>query len=189
VPMRSACLAAMAAAWAWGVAAGGLGLNALIKSNQDQSRLKKQAPPPTVVNISVHDIFAVGVVATTVSALVAFLLFNYAGLLFLRPALAARTLRLQSFSIFFCSVWLLAAQIPFTIFYATRAARVTAFVGTVQLPDTVIKSVEKTLGTSSVYRQIPYLRAPAIIPWITLISFIAAASVLLVASRRVPIDS
>jgi len=176
----------MATAWAWGVAAGGLGLNALIKSNQDQSRLKKQVPPPTVLTINVHDIFVVGVVATTVSALTAFLLFNYAALQFLRPALATRTLRLQSFSIFFCAIWLFATQIPFTVYYATRAARVTAFIGTVQLPDAVIKSVEKTLGTSSVYREIPYLRAPAIIPWIALIFFLIAASVLLAASRRVP---
>ena len=53
VPLKVPRLVALSLAWAWGIVAGGTGLNALIKSNQEQARLKHHVPPPTIVTINV----------------------------------------------------------------------------------------------------------------------------------------
>jgi hypothetical protein len=60
-PLKKARLISLAVAWVFAVIAACVGLNALIKSNQDKSKLKQLAPPPTVVFIDTngasHDTF------------------------------------------------------------------------------------------------------------------------------------
>ena len=114
------------------------------------------------------DIFDVGVLATTASTLISVLTFNYIIPLFLPPpssspsffaklrVLSTRTLRIQAYSLFFCCIVLLAAMIPFMLFFATREAVVRAFVGTLELPKEVVDKVSAASGSTPVYSKIDY---------------------------------
>lgn len=186
IPIKSAVLSALGMAFAWGVIGGSVGLNALIKSNQQKGRLVKLVPPPTVVMINVNDIFRTGVVQTTVSALIAVLSFLFFINVFLTTSASrvAQALRIQAVLLAFCGVWLFATLVPFTYYFATRSAQVTASVGGVQLSNTLVNQVERSLGQTSVYRKIGYLRLVAIIPWITDLFTAVAAVVLFMASSR-----
>jgi len=188
VPMKVAVLSALGMAWAWGVIAGSVGLNALIKSNQEQSRFKKLVPAPTVLTINVNDVFRSGVVLTTVSALIALLSFlMILHILFSSATNHAKALRIQAAILTFCAVWLFATIIPFTFFFATRSAKVTASLNGLQLPSTLVNQAEKSLGSTSVYKKIGYLRLVAILPWFTdLFTAIAAIVLFMAASRATP---
>ncbi|KIK01808.1 hypothetical protein K443DRAFT_678091 [Laccaria amethystina LaAM-08-1] len=200
MPMRNAPLIALSLSWCFAVIAASVGLNSLIKSNQSQSRLKKLVTPPTVVIIDVHDIFDVGVLATTASTLISVLTFNYIiPLLLPSPSssssssspsffaklrvLSTKTLRIQAYSLFFCCIVLLAAMIPFMLFFATREAVVRAFVGTLELPKEVIEKVSAASGSTPVYSKIDYIRLVAIFPWFSLFFTFIAAIVLLKADK------
>ncbi|KAG6910345.1 hypothetical protein DXG01_011414 [Tephrocybe rancida] len=185
VPLRGAVLGSLSMAWAWGVIAGSVGLNALIKSNQQKSRFRKLVPPPTKLSINTHDVFNSGVVLTTVGALIAVFCSIFVLMLFTTRRLAVRSLRIQALILAFCATWLFATLIPFTDFFANRSAQITASIGGVQLPDSLVKASEKALGTTSVYKEIGYLRLVAILPWITLLFTVIAAAVLFAASGRV----
>ncbi|KAF8066554.1 hypothetical protein FPV67DRAFT_1416901 [Lyophyllum atratum] len=188
VPMRGTVLSSLAMAWAWGVIAGSVGLNALIKSNQEKSRLRKGVPPPTVVTINTNDVFKSGVILTVVAALIAVLCSIFILMAVFTRGLAARSLRIQAAILAFCAVWLFATLVPFTVFFANRSAQVSARVGNIELPPQIIKQAEQAMGSTSVYRQIGYLRLVAILPWITLLFTIIAAVVLFMAgspARRV----
>lgn len=161
------------------------GLNALIKSNQQQSKLRAKVPSPTILDINIKgtclyvtapqythlkpltlgalDVENSGIVLTTVAALIAsltFLMILY-HLFMSKTSRSPRASLLQSAVLGFCTVWLFAAQVPFTLFFATRSAKVRAFVGKVELPAQVIHSVEKALGATSVYKDIPYRECPS----------------------------
>lgn len=71
-------------------------------------------------------------------------------------ALATRTLRLQAYALTFCCVWLFSCLVPFTLFFATRRANVRAFVGTLELPQSLIHAMEEKSGSTSVYKELPY---------------------------------
>ncbi|KAG6872208.1 hypothetical protein C0995_011971 [Termitomyces sp. Mi166 len=171
--------------WAWGVIAGSVGLNALIKSNQEKSRLRRLVPAGTTVNIDDHDVFSSGAVVTTVGALIAVLCAIFIFMQISTRHLAARSLRIQSFLLAFCSAWLFATLVPFTDFFAKRSAKVTAFLGGQQLPDALVKQAENAFGATSIYRHLSYLRLLAILPWITLIFTIITSVVLFISGSSV----
>lgn len=202
MPMRNARLVALSLSWCFAVIAASVGLNSLVKSNQSQSHLKKLATAPTVVSIDVHDIFDVGVLATTSSTLISILTFNYiVPLLLPSPSpsssssssspsffaklrvLSTKTLRIQAYSLFFCCFVLLAAMIPFMLFFATREAVVRAFVGALELPKEVVDKVSAASGSTPVYSKIDYIRLVAIFPWFSLFFTFIAAVVLLKADK------
>ncbi|RDB16463.1 hypothetical protein Hypma_002817 [Hypsizygus marmoreus] len=186
VPMKSAIFAALAMAWAWGVIGGSVGLNALIKANQTQSRLKSRVPPPAVVTITVDDVFHSGVVLTTVAALIAVLCTIFTLLLVLpsTKGLAKRSLRIQSFILAFCATWLFACAVAYTVIFATRNAKVSASIGGIELPPALVEQAEQVLGSTRIYRHIDYLRLVAILPWFTVLFTFIAAGVLFVAGSR-----
>ncbi|KAH9476276.1 hypothetical protein JR316_0011849 [Psilocybe cubensis] len=140
--------------WCIAVVASSVGLNALIKSNQDKSRLKKLAPPPSVVEINTDSIYNAGIVATTASLLIAVILSKLiiAPYLPFTKSFAARTLRAQSIILGLASLFLLGSLIPFVVFFATGEADVKAFIGSVQLPDSAVKAVEANSGSTRVYK-------------------------------------
>lgn len=104
------------------------------------------------------DIFNVGVLATTVSLILAILASKSLVGMFvpLTKRLIERTLRVQSYIGFLFTVLLLGSMIPYTIYFATRHAKVTAFIGATQLPDSVIKAAEQASGSTSIYKDIDY---------------------------------
>lgn len=194
MPMRNACLIALSLSWCFAVIAASVGLNSLIKSNQSQSRLKKLATPPTIVIIDVHDIFDVGVLATTASTLISVFTFNYIVPLLLPASspspfvsrlrtLSTKTLRIQAFSLFFCCIVLLVAMIPFMLFFATHEAVVRVFVGTLELPKEMVEKALAASGSTPVYSKIDYIRLVAIFPWFSLFFTFIAAVVLLKADK------
>jgi hypothetical protein len=190
VPMKVPRLVSLTLAWAWGVVAGSTGLNALIKSNQEKARLKHHVPPPTVLIINIKDIFHPGVIATALSAFISVLCSSYVILLLLPrfnigpTPLSTRTLGLQAYSLTFSVLWLFAVQIPFMQVYRTHSAQVHAFVGGVELPSELVHKVEKTLGATSVYKKISYLKLTAIMPWFTIFFTVIAIIVTFMAKSR-----
>lgn len=158
-PLRTARLAALFLTFAFGVIGFATGINALVKSNDQKDLVKNQAPLGAVVTIDTGDVFKVGCVVTAVcAALAALSLLSLVLLLFTRSAksLSTRTLPLQGGLFAFLTLWLFAALVAMTDFVANREAKVTAFIGTLQLQPAVIKTVEAQLGVTSVYREIDY---------------------------------
>jgi len=163
--------------FAFAVIGGSVGLNALIKSNQEKSHLRASVPQGTRLIIDTSDIFNSGVVVTVVCALMAIVSLLGLGLALISKGLGAK--KVLGGLLAFLAVWLLATQIAFTVFFATGSAGVRAFVGIVELPQSIIQQVEQSLGTTSVYKHIGYLRLVAIIPWFTILFGAIAAGVLL----------
>lgn len=180
--MGPAVRGALAMTFAWGVIAGSVGLNALIKSNQQTTKLKKSVGP-IQLDINTKDVFNSGAVLTTVSALIAVV-----SLLFLLLSFISTKRRtsnhIQGGILAFLATWLLATLIPFTLFFATRAAKVTARLGGITLPQQAIEQAEKSLGVTGVYKEIGYLRLVAILPWFTMLFTFIAAGVLFAAGSR-----
>jgi hypothetical protein len=104
----------------------------------------------------------------------------------------------------FASVLLLAVTIAFTTIFATKSARVSASIGTLQLPQSVIDSQAKALGVSPVYKEqsyrelqsspalqsadaiCPSVLHAAILPWFAWLFTSVAAVALLSESRTDP---
>lgn len=139
-----------------------LGINALAKSNDQKDFLKTHAPQGATVNIDTSDVMSVGTIVTVVCGLLALVSVIIFVPLLLLPqgastrALSTRTLPLQTAVLAFLTVFLFAALVPFTDFVATREAEVTAFLGTVQLPQSIIQAAQRQLGVTGVYKDIDY---------------------------------
>jgi len=156
-------------AFSFGVITSGLGINAIVKSNQEKASLKSAAPPPTIVHIDTNDIFSAGVSATVAAGLAAIdiSILVMQPLLFPKLFSSARFSRLQPILLAFLATWTFASLIVFTDFFVTRSAQVTASLGGVQLPAQVIQQVEKSLGATPLYRKKHYLALFAVIPWVS----------------------
>lgn len=113
-------------------------------------------------SLPMTDVFHSGIVITTISALIALLTLIYILLLLLShrmtkfTRLSNQLLPFEWMSLAFCAVWLFATQVPFTHFFATRSAQVTAFTGNIQVPPGLVQIVENQLGFTTVYRRIHY---------------------------------
>lgn len=195
VPLKLARLVSLFLAFAFGTIGGSVGLNGLIKSNQSKSTLRKVLPAGITVAIGINDVYHSGVVLTTVCTLIAVLSTLFILLTLWsstqraasasgKPDLATRTLPLQSIVLGFCSVWLFATIIPFTDFFANRAANIAAFLNGVQLPPAAVSAAQQSLGATSVYHKLYYLRLVAVLPWFTFLFSSIAAVVLFLAARR-----
>ncbi|GAV98688.1 hypothetical protein F5879DRAFT_970724 [Lentinula edodes] len=195
VPLKLHRLLSLFMAFSFAVISGSVGLNSLVKSNQQTSTVKKLLPAGTSLVVDDNDVFHSGVVITTISALIALLTLIYILLLLLShrmtknnrfTRLSNQLLPFEWMSLAFCAVWLFATQVPFTHFFATRSAQVTAFAGNVQIPPGLVQIVENQLGFTTVYRRIHYLRLLAILPWFAFLFTSIAAVVSFLASRRRP---
>ncbi|KAJ4500157.1 hypothetical protein C8R41DRAFT_729756, partial [Lentinula lateritia] len=189
-PLKLHRLLSLFMAFAFAVISGSVGLNSLVKSNQQTSTVKKLLPAGTSLVVDDNDVFHSGIVITTISALIALLTLIYILLLLLShrmtkfTRLSNQLLPFEWMSLAFCAVWLFATQVPFTHFFATRSAQVTAFTGNIQVPPGLVQIVENQLGFTTVYRRIHYLRLLAILPWFAFLFTSIAAGVSFLASRR-----
>jgi len=184
-PLQTARLVTLGLSWCFAVIAGSVGLNGLIKSNQEKTRLKKLGAP-AVVEIDTSDIFNAGVVVTTASLLIAILVTNFFVGMYIpaTKALMARTLRLQAIALTLACLLLFGAMIPYMDFFVNGQASVKAFIGNVQLPASIVQGVEATSGSTGVYKKISYLKLVAILPWFSLLFSLIAAGTLFVASTE-----
>ncbi|KAI9064745.1 hypothetical protein FKP32DRAFT_1602817 [Trametes sanguinea] len=184
VPFRLPRLAALSLAFVFGVVGFAMGINALVKSNDQKDTVRKAAAPlGATVNIDTNDVFDVGCVVTVVCGLVAVTsLASLVSLLFTR---SARALTFLGLFLSFLTIWLFASLIPMTDFVANRQAKVSAFIGDVPLQDSLIQAVQQELGVTSVYHEIHYLRLAVILPWIAFLFGAIASALELIAARRV----
>ncbi|KAL0958995.1 hypothetical protein HGRIS_014309 [Hohenbuehelia grisea] len=187
-PLKTARLASLSVTWALAVAACGTGLNALVKFSDEEDLIKSRVPRGTVVDINVSDVHTTGIIACTICLLTAIITSIYVLFLVLPLSyrssgtpLATRTLRLQWMTLAFCAAFIFAAQTAFTVFFATRSAKVTAFIGNTQLPQSVVDGVEKSLGVTSVYKHIGYLRLAAVFPWLTIVALLITIGITITA--------
>jgi len=185
-PLRAARLGALFLSFAFCVIGLSVGLNALVKSNQDRSTIRKAvaATPGASVNIDINDVFSSGAVITAVCALLALLSTVFFAFTWCPVRNKRFWFRLQSCSLLFCSIWLFATLIPFDYFVANRQVQVSASLNGVSVPANVIQTVEAGLGFTPVYKDIDYLVLLAVLPWFALLFSVIAGVVLHFAARR-----
>ncbi|KAJ2916161.1 hypothetical protein MD484_g4234, partial [Candolleomyces efflorescens] len=187
VPHKNARLAVLLAASVFACVAACIGLNALIRSNQSQTRLKKLAPAPTVLEIDVSAITNVGIVGTVGNILLsgtAFLALS-ATILPVTQGLANKTLRPTAAILAFTSLWVLVCMIPYIVFFARDSAGLRAFIGSTELPQSVVQQTAARSGHSTRYRTMWYLKLLAIFPWFSIVAGAIASFVLFRAASAV----
>jgi len=175
---------ALALCWAWSVISASVGLNALIKSNQTQSRFRKEVPSGVTLQFHINDVYQPGVIVTTICAAIGLLAFIFLALIQLRPERATGSLKIQAWLLTFFSVWLFATQIPYTVFVANHRAKIDAFVGGVQLPASAVQAAIAAAGETDKYSKLHSAVLLAIFPWITLLFTTILIFVLFAAARK-----
>ncbi|KAH6909771.1 hypothetical protein BKA70DRAFT_175788 [Coprinopsis sp. MPI-PUGE-AT-0042] len=184
-PLLKARLASLNLTSALATVAACLGLNALIRSNQLKSSFKSKAPPPTRVEIDTEAILNTGIVATVGCILLAGFCFIFASMTLIPKfrRIANKTLKVQAGLIAFSAIWIFACMVPYMKYYLNDSAGVKAFIGSTQLPDSLVKSLQEKSGSSSVYKDMWFLRPFAILPWISIASALATIPILLRAAK------
>lgn len=109
------------------------------------------------------DVFNTGVVLTTASALLALLslIFLFTHFLSASVSHARSGLRLQALLVAFCTLWIFATLIAFDVIARTRQAKVSASLGGVALPASIIQQQQQQLGVSTVYWDAHYRELPS----------------------------
>ncbi|KAJ6606851.1 hypothetical protein B0H10DRAFT_2074003 [Mycena sp. CBHHK59/15] len=184
VPLKIPRLATLAFATVWAIVSFAVGINAFVKSNSEQNRIKSQVPLPTTLDIDISDVFTTGVIITVLSGVLAFLCVLCILSLLARRARTYMLPLLQAAALAFLALVMFAVQIPLSLFTATRSVRVTAYIDGFPLPASVVQVIERAMGVKTVYRDIDYLNLLAILPWLTIFSAASAAFVSLLAARR-----
>ncbi|KAI0002524.1 hypothetical protein BJV74DRAFT_604703 [Russula compacta] len=183
-PLRKQRLTALSLCSAWCIISGSIGLNALIKSNQTQTRFRKLAPPGVTLEFHINDLYQPGVIVTTICAILALLATIFLFVTLRWPKRATGSLRIQAWIFTFFSVWLFATQIPYTVFVATHRAKVDAFLGGAQLPAQTVQAGLAAAGESDKYSKLHPAVLLAIFPWISLLFTSFLILLLLAAERR-----
>ncbi len=155
-PLRLARLASLSMLFAFGIIGMGVGINALVKFNDQKREIKRLVSGGATVNIDTNDVLSSGIVLTVVCGLLAASSLLFLVPLFVATAFGARTLGVQTGILGFLSVWLFATLVPFTDFFANHQAKVTAFFGSITIPQSTIQQIEASMGATSVYRHIDY---------------------------------
>ncbi|TFK23852.1 hypothetical protein FA15DRAFT_593494 [Coprinopsis marcescibilis] len=166
-----------------------IGLNALIRSIQQQDSITSKATPPMRIEVDVSQITNVGIVATVGNILIGLTAFFAFVVTFFNIGKfhlwANKTLRLQAYLLAFLSVWVIACMIPFMIFYYNDHATISAYIGDNKLADSLVASIASRSGHSTEYRGMWFLRLLAIFPWLSVASALITVPFLLKASKAV----
>lgn len=166
-------------AWAWTVVTSALGLYSLIKSNQEKASIRAKAatisrtihvnidtqgelPAARCLELVIYDfvadVFASGLSATIAAGFISSIaLFCLSRAIMRKATQPTRRARLIESALFaFGAVWMVASLIPYTIFVATRSAKVTAFNGSVPIPPALLAQTMKQFHDSPVYHDKSY---------------------------------
>ena len=154
--LRTARLASLFLSFAFGVVGMAVGINALVKFNQEKKELLGAVPAGATVDVDTHDVLNSGYVLTVVCGLIALASFLFLLPVFVLPALVGRTLRLQGAVLAFLSVWLFATLVAFTDFFANRSAKITASIAGLSLSPEVIQTIVASLGATTEYKHVDY---------------------------------
>jgi len=185
MPSNVPRLALLFLSFAFGVISGAVGINSLVKAKQQKSYVKHNAPPGVSVNIDTQDLFSSGVVLTVGAGLLALVSAITLPLL-LSSRRPAKHHRISAILHAFFTVWIFATLIPVDVFSRHRSARVTASLGGVPLPASIIAAEQRALGVSPVYWDQHYIRLLAIIPWFAVLFGALTAFSLFSAARTAP---
>lgn len=150
-------------------------IHAFLASNDQVKHLQAAVPRGTVLNINrdggafpslllltshlFADITTVGQVSTAVQALTIAFVTASALAVFYRSKTRPKLFTVLGSLLAFASLWLLSVTIAFTVIFATKSARVSASIGGIQLPQSVIDARARALGVSPVYRDQPYRKS------------------------------
>ncbi|KAI0717453.1 hypothetical protein C8T65DRAFT_707266 [Cerioporus squamosus] len=188
VPYKTARLVSLFLSFAFGIVGLGLGIDALVKGNEDKSTVRSLVPPGTVVDIDTDDVVNAGGVVTgfcaalAVMSLLSLLLLLFSGKR--GPSLASRTLPLQATLLALFTLGLFGSLVAFTDFVANRQAKVSASLGGVPVPPAIVQSIENAIGVSPVYHVKSYLRLAVILPWIAFLFGLTSSVLSLLAAAR-----
>ena len=113
----------------------------------------------SVVPDNLSDILGAGISATAAATFAGLVSFHFIVVAAIRRTTAApsrRVLRLEASLLAFSAMWMIASLIPYTVFFATRRATVTAFAGRVPVPAATVEETMKSLHASPFYRDKTY---------------------------------
>ena len=109
---------------------------------------------PTLAQLFVVDLYQSGVVVTTVCTILALLTAIFFIVTLVWPNRATGSLKIQAWILTFFNLWLLATESPYTVFLATRSAKIDAFLDGVQLPAQVVQATIAADGESAKYTKL-----------------------------------
>jgi hypothetical protein len=107
-------------------------------------------------SLSRVDLYQPGVVLTTVCATTALLAVIFFIVTLVWPKNATGSLKIQAWIFTFFSVWLLATQIPYTVFVANHNAKIDAFLAGEQLPAQAVQAALASAGESTKYSKLHF---------------------------------
>ncbi|KAL6302964.1 hypothetical protein BKA93DRAFT_735919 [Sparassis latifolia] len=177
-------LVSLCLANAFGIIGMSLGIDALVKSNRQKTKVRHSVPAGTSVSLNTNDVLHSGIVDTVVCGLIAGVSF-IALVTTLVSASPHRALlrRVSSAILLFLSTWLFATLIPFTDFVANRQAKVKATLDGISVPQSVIQATQAKIGVTGIYHKLLYLRLQTIFHWIVFL-FGVLSVVFLYATER-----
>jgi len=184
--MAPLALAALFFTFDFAVVGSGLLIRAFVASNNQVDDLRGAIPRGTVLDVNRDDITTAGRVSIAVQALIIALTTLSAYAVFNRSKTRPKFFVILGSLFSFASLWLLAVTIAFTVIFATKSARVSASLGGLQLPQSVIDAQARALGVSPVYKGQSYLLHAAILPWFTWLFTTIAAVAMFLESRADP---
>jgi len=109
------------------------------------------------------DITITGRVSAAVQALIILFTTLSAFAVFYRSRTRPKHFTILGSLLAFTSLWLLSVTIAFTVIFATKSARVSASIGGVQLPQSIIDAQARALGVSPIYKDQSYRQSQSLI--------------------------
>ncbi|KAI5829539.1 hypothetical protein K523DRAFT_304717 [Schizophyllum commune Tattone D] len=182
-PLRLPLLVSLFLSFVFGVVGLALAVDALEKSDDEKDAVKAAAPTGTTVKIDFTDILNAGIAVTVACGLTAALsLLSMIAIAL--PKLRTLPQRFVAPLFFFCATFIFASLVPFDVFYANRSAKVTAHIGSITVPPSVVQQIQEAAGLSPVYKDKLYLRVVAIVPWFAFLFALTSGALLLLSRSR-----
>ncbi|KAL5521065.1 hypothetical protein ACEPAG_8987 [Sanghuangporus baumii] len=152
--------------FAFGIIGMSVGINALVKSNDLKDFVRQNAPPGVTVDIDTSQAFDSAVVLAVGCGLLALTsLLTFLAYVSIFKPVSRRPVLFASLVHWFLAVWIFATLVAFDVIAVNRSAKVAAFLGQTQLPDSIVQQQEQALGVSPTYWDHDYIKLLAILPW------------------------
>ncbi|GBE84045.1 predicted protein [Sparassis crispa] len=162
-------LVSLCLANAFGIIGMSLGIDALVKSNRQKTKVRHSVPAGTSVSLNTNDVVHSGIVNTVICGLIAGVSFVALVTTIVSASPHRAPLRrvslVSSAILLFLSTWLFATLIPFTDFVANRQAKVKATLDGISVPQSVIQATQAKIGVTGIYHKLLYLRLQTIFRW------------------------
>ncbi|CCA72290.1 hypothetical protein PIIN_06224 [Serendipita indica DSM 11827] len=196
LPLKNARLVSLALAWCFGVIGGSVGINSIVKRNQQVADLKRLVAPIRLW-VDTFDLINSGIVLAVGCGVLSVVCSIWIGLILLdsrkrttegthisRAPLSTRLLKFEWISLAFMDIWILACAIPVTYIGRTGNAHVRAFLANNELAPSVVAATQSRLGVKSDYWHNYSVKLQVIPPWFTLLFGVIAAAISFTAARK-----